>query len=108
MKRFVTSFAMIVILLMSSMAFADAKADGYSFAADEHFKPGVYVAIRDAKAYTDADVSAPWEKGNVKKGSKIKVKSGGYNTFNKKGLWLNVEEDGFLGYQAKDFKRVGN
>lgn len=81
---------------------------GYSFARAESFKPGVYVAVRGAKASTAVDVSWPWKKGNVKKGAKITVKSGGYNAFNKKGLWLNVEEEGFLGYQAKDFKKVDN
>ena len=74
MKK-LTYFVMAVILLVSSIAFADAKADGYSFAPDENFKPGVYVAVRDAKAFSDADVSSPWKKGNVKKGTKSRSRA---------------------------------
>lgn len=107
MKKFAVFVSLVfLVLIASSTCFADAKADGYSFVQDESFKPGDYVAIRDAKAYTDADVSAPWPKGNVKKGKRLHVFSAGYNAFNKKGLWLNTEEDGFTGYQAKDFKRI--
>lgn len=122
MKQFIAA-TLLVALLIPCVAHADAKADGYSFMPDGSFKPGIYVAVRDAKAYSDADTTTLWRQYKFKKGTQIKVYAAGTNSFKPgHGDWLNLAEgvacnkeafpkgfNGiFLGVRTKDFKRIGD
>lgn len=121
MKKIMMSLLMLVVLSSGSTCFADAKADGSQFIPDDTFKPGVYVAVKDANAYSDAYPAATWREYNIKKGTRLNVYAAGHNTEGKGATWFNLAEghacnggkikgfDGeFLGFQSKDFKRIGD
>lgn len=99
-------------LCMYPLSMFAVQADGANFCSDQEFtKPVSYVAIKDAKTYTDALVDgyieqAQWKGHTIKKGTVVKVYAIGKNCNMPKTVFMNTDDVSFTGVKMSDFKKV--
>ena len=118
MRKFVfINFAIFFCLLLPGSVLAQ-KADGYYYNPNENFRPGLYEAITDAKVYYDIDEKAVNNGLVIKKGTRVRVYSAGFQQFEEPSTdWFNIGGEcnekilpwdrlGWVGVQRKDFRRI--
>lgn len=108
-RKIVTLLLGMSLYPLSALA---VQADGANFCSDKDFaNPVNYVALRDAKTYTDALAEgyieqAVWKGNKIKKGTVVKVYAIGKNCNTPKTVFMNTDDIGFTGVKMSDFKQV--
>lgn len=109
MKKLVLA---VLTFCLTLPVFADVRADGSSFCIDSSFKQTLkYVAIKDANTYFDAFADEYAENAKIKgkkikKGAIVTVYSIGANCRGGNTIFMNIQQDGFVGVKKNDFKEI--
>ncbi|HOI83865.1 MAG TPA: hypothetical protein PKW30_06110 [Campylobacterales bacterium] len=88
---------------------ASPKADGFAFCSEQEFeKPIRSIAVKDSPTYFDACEECKSRGGvkKIKKGAVVNVYAAGRNCNGGKTIFLNIDDIGFTGVKASDFKKI--